>query len=127
MYNCFTHNSKQAFKASKLANLPECKGNKNLKNIKTCWVSMLSPSKWVLNEYKTLDVKMATNSVAINITKVNHELLCDVEMLLGLACIIPLLKLVQSLSKFAQDCETFICNFVAPFKLANTASTFWPL
>jgi hypothetical protein len=44
---------------------------------------------------------MATNSVAINITKVNYELLCDDEMLLGLACVIPLLELVQSLSKFA--------------------------
>ncbi len=84
---------------------------------------MLSPSKWILNEYKTLDVKMATNSVAYNITKVNYELLCDAEMLLGLACIIPLLELVQSLSKFAKDYETFICNFVAPFKLANIAST----
>jgi hypothetical protein len=84
---------------------------------------MLSPSKWVLNEYKTLDVKMTANSVAINITKVNYELLCDGEMLLGLACLIPLPKLVQSLSKFAKDCETFICNFVARFKLANTAST----
>jgi hypothetical protein len=62
---------------------------------------MSSSSKWVLNEYKTLDVKVATNRVAINIAKVNYELLCDAEMLLGLARIIPLLKLVQSLSKFA--------------------------
>jgi hypothetical protein len=62
---------------------------------------MLSPSKQVLNEYKILDVKMATNNIAINITKVNYELLCDAKMLLGLACITPLIELVQGLSKFA--------------------------
>jgi hypothetical protein len=70
---------------------------------------------------------MARNKVAINITKVDYELLCDAKMLLGLACITPLLELVQGLSKFAQECETFICNFVVPFKLADIASTFWPL
>jgi hypothetical protein len=77
------------------------KGKKNLKNIKTHWISMLSPSKCVLNEYKPLIVKMAKDNSTINIAKPKYELLCDVEMFLGLACVLPLLEVVQCLTKFA--------------------------
>jgi hypothetical protein len=55
---------------------------------------MLSPSKKILNEYKAFVVKMAIDSVSVQITKVNYELLCDVETLLGLAYVIPLLEVV---------------------------------
>jgi hypothetical protein len=55
---------------------------------------MLSPSKRILNGYKAFIVKMAIDSVNVQITKANYELLCDVEMLLGLACVIPLLEVV---------------------------------
>jgi hypothetical protein len=34
-------------------------------------------------------------------SKVGLELFCDAEMFLGLTCIIPMLDLVQGLSKFA--------------------------
>jgi hypothetical protein len=56
---------------------------------------MLSPSWCVLNEYKPLIVKMAEDSSTIDIAKPNYELLCDVEMFLGLACVLPLLEAVQ--------------------------------
>jgi hypothetical protein len=64
---------------------------------------MLSPSKKVHSEYKNLVIKMVEDNVTIDIGKTNYELLCDPEMLLGLSCIIPLLELVQGLSKFAQS------------------------
>jgi len=86
-----------------LAKLLKCKGNKIIKNIKTHWVSTLSPSKKVLSEYKALVVKMVEDSVIVDTTKINYELMCDLETLLGLSCIIPLLELVQGLSKFAQS------------------------
>jgi hypothetical protein len=35
---------------------------------------------------------MIQDNVAIEIAKVNYELLCDVETLLGLACVFPLLE-----------------------------------
>jgi len=57
MYNYFVHNPKHHLKVSKLVKSLKYKGNKLLKNIKTQWISMLSPSKSVLNEYKTLVVK----------------------------------------------------------------------
>jgi hypothetical protein len=64
---------------------------------------MVSPSKKILSEYKALVVKMVKNSVSVDITETNCELMCDPETLLGLSCIIPLLELVQGLSKFTQS------------------------
>ncbi len=60
----------------------------------TCWISILLPSKHVLNEYKALIMKMAIDSAGVRITKTNYESLCDVETLLGLACTIPLLEVM---------------------------------
>jgi hypothetical protein len=42
-----------------------------------------------VNEYKTLVVKMAQDVTTINKTKVNYELVCDVDNLLGFTCIFP--------------------------------------
>jgi len=64
---------------------------------------MLLPSNRILNEYRTLVIKMVEDNVIVEIGKTNYELLCDLEMLLGLSCIISLLELVQGLSKFAQN------------------------
>jgi hypothetical protein len=64
---------------------------------------MLSPSKSIFSEYKALVVKMVEDNVSVDITKTNCELMCDPKTLLGLSCIIPLLELVQGLSKFAQS------------------------
>jgi predicted glycosyltransferase involved in capsule biosynthesis len=36
-------------------------------------------------------------------TKTSLELFCDVEVFLGLTCIIPMLEFIQGLSKFAQN------------------------
>ncbi len=64
---------------------------------------MLSPSKRVLSEYKALVVKMVEDNVIVDTTKINYELMCDLETLLSFSCIIPLLELVQGLSKIAQS------------------------
>ncbi len=101
MYNYFAHNFKHHLEIYKLVELLKCNINKILKNIKTQWMSMLSPSKRVLNEYQMLVVKMVEDNVSIVIVKANYELIYDVETLLGLACVLPLLELVQGLFKFA--------------------------
>ncbi len=51
-----------------------------------------------------------------DIAKTSLELLCDVEIFLGLTCIIPMLELVQGLSKFAHNWDIFMCNFVTIVK-----------
>jgi hypothetical protein len=60
---------------------------------------MLSPSKRVFSEYKALVVKMVEDSVIIDTSKTNYELLCDLETLLGLSCITPMLELVQGVRR----------------------------
>jgi hypothetical protein len=40
-------------------------------------------------------------------TKTNNKLLCDVETLLGMAYVLPLLKAIQRLSKHLFICEFF--------------------
>jgi hypothetical protein len=88
MYNHFAHNPKQHLEFCKLSKILESKGNKLLKKIKTQWISMLSPCKRIFAEYKLLVVKMHENNDHIENAKNNYELLCDVEMFLGLACIL---------------------------------------
>ncbi len=70
---------------SKLAEIMETQSNKVLKNVKTRWILMLEPTKRVMSEYRTLVVKMAFDSTNNNFAKVNFELLCDIEVLYGLA------------------------------------------
>jgi hypothetical protein len=55
---------------------------------------MLSPPKRILVEYCYLVVKMVHDNVVVQTTKVNYELLCDVETFLGLTCIMPFVMLV---------------------------------
>jgi hypothetical protein len=71
---------------------------------------MLSLSKKVLSKYCVLIVKMVQGSVVVHMGKANYELLCNVENFLGLACIMPLLEVVQGLSKFAQGHQILICE-----------------
>jgi len=62
---------------------------------------------------------MVENNGHIEDAKANYELLCDIEMLLGLACILPCLKTMQGLSKFAKEKDTIICGFIYALKLAK--------
>jgi hypothetical protein len=42
----------------------------------------------------------------------NYEHLCDLHILLGFACIFPLLKCVHALIKFAQFRNVYVCDLV---------------
>ncbi len=89
MYNCFCLNFKQHLTTTKLVKLLSSKGNIFFENIKIRWISMFLPSKHVLSEYKLLIVKMVENDSTIDITRTNYELLCDVEMFLGITSVMP--------------------------------------
>jgi hypothetical protein len=56
---------------------------------------MLELAKRMINEYHNIIVKMALDFVNINFTKMNFELLCDIEVLYGLIILLPLLKEVN--------------------------------
>jgi hypothetical protein len=48
--------------------------------------------------------------------KENLELLCNINIFLGLAYIILMLKCVQNISKLIETYEVFICDFVVVMK-----------
>jgi hypothetical protein len=53
---------------------------------------MLAPIKSVLQEYKTLVVKMANDNLGNATAKNNYELLCDCDTILGLTYVLPMMK-----------------------------------
>jgi hypothetical protein len=63
---------------------------------------MLSPLKHVLGEYKSLVVKMHTNAPNSKPTRENLDLLCDLELVLHLSWILPMLEVVHALIKCVQ-------------------------
>jgi hypothetical protein len=77
------------------------------------WINTLTPLKWVGKEYKTLIVKMATHSGFVEATKTNLVNLCDVGTILGLPCILLMLKSLNILMKFAQARVVFVCDYIA--------------
>jgi len=50
---------------------------------------------------------------------VNYELLCDVETIMGFTCVIPMVEFVQILSKYVQNWNMFIYDFVIIVKLCQ--------
>ncbi len=60
----------------------------------TRWVSMLAPSKCVLFKYKLFVVKMNENNASNALAKINCEVLCDHDIILGLTCVSTTLKLI---------------------------------
>jgi predicted restriction endonuclease len=69
----------------------QAKGLKNLNNIKTMWISMLAPFKQVHNEYKTFMIKMINDGASSSSVKTNYELLCSVEIIMGLTYVLSTL------------------------------------
>jgi hypothetical protein len=125
LYSYFCKSPKKHIEFCKLAEVMETKGLKILRNIKTRWISMLSPAIRAMNEYKTLLVKILGDSKlkkekmqAKNATIcLNH--LTDIQIVLGLTSLLPMLRLSQSLIKFAQKQDAFVCDFLAAVQVIS--------
>jgi hypothetical protein len=63
LYSYFAHSLKKHLKFTRIAGFMVTKGNKILRNVKTRWISMLSPTKTIMEKYKTLLVKMALDNL----------------------------------------------------------------
>jgi hypothetical protein len=48
----------------------------------------------MVKEYKTLIVKMSDDVVSNVVINTNYELLFDVEIIMGLTCVLPMLEVV---------------------------------
>jgi hypothetical protein len=102
LYSFFAHNLKKFLKFTKLAKTLETKRLYLLKNVKTCWISMLGPLKCVLAQYKSLVVNMHSNYEKSKSTHDNFELLCHLDLIIGMPCVMLILEVVHSLIKYAQ-------------------------
>ncbi len=56
------------------------------------WISILASFKQMVKEYKTSVVKMNDDVVSNEVINNNYELLYDVETILGLTCVLPMLE-----------------------------------
>jgi hypothetical protein len=69
--------------------------------MKTRWIFMLFYAKRLLAKYESLVVKMNDDVATIETTRPTFEFLCDVEVVLGVMCIMPMLEVVyDDLIKF---------------------------
>jgi hypothetical protein len=102
----------------------QTKGHKIIRNVKTHWLSMLSPLKRVMSKYQTFAHKMhedsidsTTTHISRESTKANYDLLVNISIPIALACFLPLLKTIHCLVKFSQERDIFICDSLATVKI----------
>jgi hypothetical protein len=100
-----------------LAEVIESRGLKIWKNIQIWWISMLTQSKRFVFEYKSVVMKLLEDLPTNHVAATNYELLCDVETMMGLTCVLLMLEAVQNLNKLVQNKDCFISDFVASMKL----------
>jgi hypothetical protein len=62
---------------------------------------MLSPSKRIYSKYRPLIVNMQAKSQKNDVVNKHLNALCDMELILGLPCLLPLLECVHKLIKIA--------------------------
>jgi hypothetical protein len=93
VYKYFNHSPKRNLERFEvMVKAMETKRFKILCNIKTKWIYMVVPSKVVLEEFKTLLVKMVEDVVTNEYVVINYELLCDIEIVLGFTYLLPMLE-----------------------------------
>jgi len=62
---------------------------------------------------------MRVESPKNDIAKKNLNVLCDVELILGLPCLLPFFECVHKFIKIMQGRDVFICNIVEAVKLGQ--------
>jgi hypothetical protein len=98
----FSQGPKKVREFVKLVKTLETNDLKLLRNIKTHLISMLIPLKYVSRKYRSLIVKMHTYAPKCELAQKNLDLMCDLELVFGLPCILPMLEVVHTLIKYAQ-------------------------
>lgn len=64
-----------------------------------------------------LMAKIAEDNPSIMFTKVNFELLCDVNLFISLACLLSMSEILHALIKFTHKRDVFVCNYVVTIKI----------
>jgi hypothetical protein len=77
---------------------------------------MLNPEKKMMAMYMPLLAKMAKDNPSIMFAKVNFKFFCDVNLLIFLCCLLPMLEIIHALIKFAQKRDLLVCDYVVAIK-----------
>ncbi len=80
---------------------------------------MLNLAKKKLAKYKTLLLKMAMDSLINHQAKFNYEHMCDLQILLCFAYILPSLESLDVFIKLVQMQDTFVCDLVVNVKVCQ--------
>jgi hypothetical protein len=78
---------------------------------------MFNLAKWVMSMYMPLVAKMAKDDPFIMITKMDFKLFCDVNLLISLSCLLPMLQTIHILIIFTHKKDVFVCHYVATIKI----------
>jgi hypothetical protein len=70
-------------------------------------------------EYQPFIENMHAESPKNDTTNKNLNVLCDVELILGLPCLLPLLECVHKFIKIVHSWDVFVCNLLEVVKLAQ--------
>ena len=103
VYTYFSKSPKWHLEFLKLANLMKTKDNQVLQNVQIRRISCLGSIQQLLQEYRPLLMKMGLDIVDEKGSAAarNFEVLCDIQVLLSMVCLVPLLEIVYSLIQFA--------------------------
>jgi hypothetical protein len=80
---------------------------------------MFNLAKWVLSMYIPLVAKMVEDSPFLMATRVNFKLICDVDLLISLSCLMLMLETFHGLIKFAHKKDVFVCDYVVAIKICQ--------
>jgi hypothetical protein len=120
LYALFVHNSKKFREIHKPINLFTLKATNSFKMSTFDGFPWSFKAKNVFAEYCFLIAKMQAKFVKSEVILKNLISLCDVEFIMRLHCILPLLECVHTLIKFAQHKDVFVHNFMDIFKPTPT-------
>lgn len=73
----------------------------------------------MLHKYSQLLLKMALNSLIIQVVAPNLKHVINVETLLNLVCIVFILSTMKNLIKLAQAWDSFVIDLVQTIKLTH--------
>jgi hypothetical protein len=65
-------------------------------------------TKWIYVKYHPFIIKMHVESSKSDHALRNLHVMCDVELILGLPCILPLIECVHMIIKIAQGGDVFV-------------------
>ena len=123
LHSYFARSPKRHLEFVKLAEILETKGLKILRQVKTRWLSMMSPAIRVMNEYRTLVVKMMEDQQDVESAKISFQHLIDVQIVISLSCLIPMLKCLHTLMQLGQKRDIFICDYLTALKRCQAEIT----